>query len=67
MHTLDDIIAERIPLGWSWSLYSECGDLYKARAVLVSPDHRIHIGREGKSIDEALRNAARDARSGAKE
>ncbi len=66
MKTLDDVIIARVPDGWSWSLYGECLH-YKARAVLVSPDHRVHIGREAATIDEALRAAARDARSGMKQ
>ncbi len=37
------------------------------RAVVTSPDHRVHIGRTGKTIDEALRNAVRDAKAGCRE
>lgn len=63
VRNMADIITERVPEGWSWTLYSESSS-YKARAVIVSPDFRIQIGREGKTIDEALNAAARAARNG---
>jgi hypothetical protein len=55
-----------IPSGWSWCLYGPT-ETHKARAVLVSPDYRTHIGREAASIDEALAVAARDAAGGARQ
>jgi len=62
---LSEFVSRLIPEGWSWCLYGPCSN-YAARAVLISPDYRIQIGREGKSIDDAIRAAARDARSGAR-
>lgn len=66
MKKLDDIIGERIPDGWRWCLYSAY-DGFEPRAVVTSPDHRVHIGRTGKTIDEALRCAVRDAKAGCRE
>lgn len=66
VRTLADHIGSLMPDGLSWSLYG-AGAMYQSRAVLVSPDHRTHIGREADTIDNAIRLAARAARSGAKE
>lgn len=66
MRTIDDIILGRVPAGWTWCVYGP-SSTYKARAVLVCPNYRIHIGREGRTVEEALKIAARDARSGLKE
>lgn len=61
--SLDSAIQSIIPDGWRWCLYSEVPGLYRARAVLVSPDHRVHIGREADTAEEALRKAVRDAQT----
>lgn len=63
--TLGDMIAERVPEGWRWCLYSECST-YRARAVLISPDYKVQIGREAETIDEALRLAVAAVRRGEK-
>lgn len=56
-------IEKVVPKGWTWSLYSGASP----RAVLVSPDWRIHIGRDGKTLEQALRSAGEAARSGERE
>jgi hypothetical protein len=63
---LDREIEKMIPSGWSWALYSARTG-WPARAVITSPDYRVHIGREGESVEAALRKAARDARAGERE
>jgi len=55
-------IEKIVPQGWVWSLYS--GE--KPRAVLVSPDYRVHIGRDGKTLQAALIAASDAARRGEK-
>lgn len=65
MRTLGSHIDGMVPAGWSWCIYGPSA-MYAARAVLVSPDHRIHIGREAQTIDDAIRAASRAARSGEK-
>ena len=59
-------IERRIPKGWSWSLYCS-SENDRARAVLVSLDYRIHIGREGDDIDVALQIAILAAKNGERE
>lgn len=54
-------IENLVPKGWYWTLYSSVN-----RAVLVSPDMKIHIGREAKTLEQALRDACRAARNGEK-
>lgn len=63
---LDRAIEKMVPVGWTWSLYGPSGEL-PARAVLVSPDFRTHIGRNGRTAEDAIRIAARDARGGMRE
>lgn len=50
--------------GWTWALYSPSGSL-PARCVLTSPDSRVHIGREGRSVSDAVRAAVAAAINGA--
>lgn len=66
MRDLDAIIAEHIPDGWTWALYGPSA-VSQARAVLISADHRIQIGRDGATITAALRLAVRAARAGERE
>lgn len=60
---IDAHIQRIIPKGWTWTIYGPSADR-KARAVLVSPDWKIHIGREGKDGMEALVSASMAARQG---
>lgn len=57
-----DEIEKVVPKGWIWSLYS--GE--RPRAVLVSSDYKIHIGRDGKTLKDALLAACAAARNGEK-
>jgi hypothetical protein len=63
---IDSQIQRLIPRGWTWTIYGPSGDR-PARAVLVSPDWRIHIGREGKDGAQALFLAAEAAKQGARQ
>jgi hypothetical protein len=63
---LDAYITKSIPYDWDWCLFGACSN-YRARAVLMSPDRRVQIGREGNTIDEALRAAITAARDGKRE
>lgn len=63
--TVDKFMRSVVPDGWLWCVYSQSGSL-PARAVVVSPDHKIHIGRDGHTAHEALLAATGDARSGQK-
>jgi hypothetical protein len=64
--TLDEIIRDRIPEGAEFCIYS-ASEVSPARVCLSSPDRRQYIGREGESVDEAMRAAARDYRAGLRE
>jgi hypothetical protein len=58
--TIDQVLA-RLPSGWDWCLYS-ASDRYRARAVLMSADRRVQIGREADTPQEALQMAIDAAR-----
>lgn len=60
---IDNHIARVIPKGWTWTIYGPSGEK-PARAVLVSPDWKIHIGREGKDGMAALVSASMAAKQG---
>jgi hypothetical protein len=62
---IDATIERMIPKGWMWTIYGPSGER-PARAVLVSPDWKIHIGREGKDGGQALVSAAMAAKQGAR-
>lgn len=59
-------IERRVPDGWIWTLYSGSYPGVRQRAVLVSPDYRIHIGRDGETLEEAFTAAIAAAVGGEK-
>ena len=66
MRYIDTIITEHVPEGWTWAIYSKSSTL-PARAVLVSHDHRRHIGRDGKTAQDALMAAVAAVKLGERE
>jgi len=64
--TLQERIEIALPKNWFWTLYSAIGP-FRARCVVTSPDYKVHIGRDGDTIDDAIANAVEAAMGGEKE
>ncbi len=62
---IDAIVADDLNdlPGWMPTLYWPNGS-FPARAVLVHPEYKVQIGREGRTVQEALNKAIRAAKAG---